>query len=49
VHNLREMRMAMGKGEDFYFPYAKSFDDALKFAVEKEVSLCSSPEGLMCC
>jgi len=49
VHNLREMRMAMGKGEDFYFPYAKSFDDALKFAVEKEVSLCSSLEGLMCC
>ncbi|GAB7344796.1 hypothetical protein MBLNU457_3258t1 [Dothideomycetes sp. NU457] len=36
VHNVRELRLAMAKGEDFSFPYATTFDDALKVAVEKE-------------
>lgn len=39
VHNLRELGPARSRGETFYFPYAKSFDDELKVAVEKNVSL----------
>lgn len=38
VHNVRELRMAMARGPGYSFPYATTFDDALKVAVEKEVS-----------
>jgi len=37
VHNLRELRGAMAKGEGFCMPYARTFDDALRDAVEIEV------------
>jgi len=46
VHNLRDLRAGMMQGPGFYFPYAKTFSDALTDAVERQVCLVDHQGGL---